>query len=68
MSTFTKETLIGGQPARIQCLEIGGQSHSLSRGAATIVCLEGEWFDDVRDPGHRSAPAIQLRCGRARAW
>jgi hypothetical protein len=50
MSTFTKETLIEGQPARIQCLEIGGQTYSLSRGVGSLVCLEDEWFDDVRDP------------------
>lgn len=50
MNSFAKQTLIEGQPARIHCLEIDGQTYSLSRGLATIVCLEDEWFDDVRDP------------------
>src|SRR5262245_15734777 len=47
---FTKETLIDGQPARLECLDIGGQTYSLSRGLATVVQLEDDWYDDVHDP------------------
>src|SRR5437016_2764677 len=50
MNTFTHETLINGKPARLECLEIGGQTYALSRGLATLVHLEHEWFEDVRDP------------------
>lgn len=49
-SSFTKETLLNGKPARIECLDIGGQTYSISRGFATIVSLEDDWFEDVQDP------------------
>jgi hypothetical protein len=47
---FAKETLIKGQPARIECLEIDGQVFTLSRGLLTTVSLEDEWFNEVRNP------------------
>jgi GNAT superfamily N-acetyltransferase len=49
-TVFTKETMAAGHPARIECLEIAGQTFALSRGPATVVQLEDEWYDDVRDP------------------
>src|SRR2546425_2077595 len=49
-AVFTKETLIDGKPARIECLEIEGQTYSLSHGLATVVQLEDDWYDDVNDP------------------
>jgi len=48
---FTKETLVNGQPRRVNCLDIGGQTYSVSRNLATLVRLEDEWYDDVADPG-----------------
>src|SRR5262249_24462835 len=48
--TFTRDTLINGEPARLECLEIDGQTYAISRGFATTVNLEDEWFEDVRDP------------------
>lgn len=50
MKTFIRTTLINGAPARVQCVEIDGQTFSLSRGVATTIRLDDEWFDDVRDP------------------
>jgi hypothetical protein len=50
LKVFTKETLIKGQPARVECVEIGGQAYAVTRGAVTMVTLEDEWYDDVRDP------------------
>jgi len=47
---FTKETLISGRPTRIECVDISGQSYSLSRGLITTIRLEDEWFEDVNDP------------------
>lgn len=49
--SFIKESLVKGKPVRLECLEIGGQTYSLSRGAATVVQLEDEWYDDVENPG-----------------
>jgi len=47
---FTKETLIDGRPARLDCFDIDGQTYALSRGAVSLVRLEDEWYEDVRDP------------------
>jgi hypothetical protein len=47
---FTKETLIDGKPARIECVDISGQSYCLSRGLIVMVRLEDEWYEDVNDP------------------
>jgi len=47
---FTKETLIKGQPAQVECIEIGNQDYAITRGVVTMVSLEDEWYDDVRDP------------------
>lgn len=48
---FLKDTLIKGQPARIECVDLNGQTYSMNRGPVTIVGLEDEWFEDVSDPG-----------------
>ena len=47
---FAKETLVKGQPAQLECIEIGGQTFTISRGLVTVVTLEDEWFNEVRDP------------------
>jgi hypothetical protein len=47
---FAKELLIKGQPKQIECLEISGQTYSIARGPLTVVKLEDEWYDDVKDP------------------
>src|SRR2546425_3427497 len=47
---FSRENLIEGHPRRISCVEICGQIYSITRGPITIVRLEDEWYDDVRDP------------------
>jgi len=50
MNTFIREALVNGKPTRLECLEIDGQTYELSRGVATTVHLEDEWFEDVGDP------------------
>jgi hypothetical protein len=47
---FGKETLIKGQPAQIECVDIGGQTFSVRRKFLTVVTLEDEWFHEVHDP------------------
>ena len=47
---FTKETIVRGQPASIECLTIDGQTFSIDRGPVTVVGLEDDWYEDVRDP------------------
>ena len=49
-ATFAKETLVKGQPARIECLEIAGQTYSLGSGLLRVARLEDEWYQDVHDP------------------
>jgi len=48
--TFYKETLIKGQPARVECIDLLGQTYAVNRGPVTIVSLEDEWYEDVADP------------------
>jgi len=47
---FVKETLINGRPIGVDCVEIYGQTYLLSKGIATAVRLEDEWYEDVHDP------------------
>ena len=47
---FAKETLIKGQPARIECIQIADQTYSISKGPLSIISLEDEWYDDIKDP------------------
>lgn len=44
------DTLIKGQPARIECMDILGQRYALSRGTVSILSLEDEWYEDINDP------------------
>ncbi|MBV9672572.1 MAG: GNAT family N-acetyltransferase [Verrucomicrobia bacterium] len=45
-----RESLIKGQPAKIRCVEIDAQNYVLERGPVTVLSLEDEWYEDVRDP------------------
>jgi hypothetical protein len=52
LHVFPKETLVDGEPRRISCVEVCGQIYSIiPTGPASIVRLENEWYEDVRDPG-----------------
>lgn len=47
---YKKDTLIKGQPAKIECFDFNGQTYVLNRGLITTVSLEDEWYEDVRSP------------------
>jgi hypothetical protein len=47
---FSIETLVKGQVAEIECVEIGGQVYSIRRGPVISVQLHDEWYEDVCDP------------------
>jgi hypothetical protein len=47
---FAKDTLVKGNPAKLDCVEIRGQTYSISKGAVRIVSLEDEWFEDMTEP------------------
>jgi hypothetical protein len=48
---FTKETLINGKAAEIECIEIRGQAFYMDRGGLIAVArLEDEWCESVDDP------------------
>jgi hypothetical protein len=47
---FRKDTLIKGQPAQIECVDLNGQTYALNRGPVTIAGLEDEWYEDVANP------------------
>jgi hypothetical protein len=57
---FTKETLHRGRPARIRCIDIDGQTFSISRGPLAVLALEDEWYEDIADPA-AVIDAIQQR-------
>jgi hypothetical protein len=59
---FAKETLFKGQPAQLECVEIGSQTFTINRGLVTVVSLEDEWFHEVHDP---AAVLDVLRADRA---
>jgi hypothetical protein len=48
--TYLKDVLVSGKPSKIECVQLGGQTYSISRGAVTVVALEDEWYEDVQDP------------------
>jgi hypothetical protein len=50
LKTFSKETLVKGQPTQLECVDIAGQTYAVKRGVVTMLSLEDEWYDDVRDP------------------
>ena len=51
LRTFSRDTMSEGEPRRTTCVEIHGQTYAVAtRGPLTIVGLEDDWYDDVRDP------------------
>jgi len=48
--SYLKDTLVSGQPAKIRCVDIDGQTYVINRGPVTVVSLEDDWYEDVRDP------------------
>ena len=47
---FHKETVVGGEATRLECIRINGQIYCLNRGLVTSASLEDEWYEDVNDP------------------
>lgn len=47
---FTKDILVKGKPSRVECINVAGQTYSLSGRSLTIARLEDEWYEDVTDP------------------
>jgi Acetyltransferase (GNAT) family len=47
---FNKDILIKGQPGQIECVEILGQTFTVTKGPVTVISLEDEWYEDLRDP------------------
>ena len=60
-SLITRKTLIKGKPTEMECVEIGGQTYAVSKGAVTLLSLEDEWYDDVRDPEATEATSAPRR-------
>jgi len=50
LAVYTKETLVKGQPTSVECVDIAGQAYAVTPGPVTMLSLEDEWYDDVRDP------------------
>jgi hypothetical protein len=50
LPVFTKEAVVNGEPTEMECMEIGGQTYTITKGAVRMAGLEDDWFEDVRDP------------------
>ena len=50
LEVFNRETLIKGKPTQVECVEIDGQTFTITKGPLTVVQLQDEWYEDVRDP------------------
>jgi hypothetical protein len=50
LEVFRRETLVKGEPTQVDCVEIGGQIFTITKGLLTVVSLEDEWYEDVNDP------------------
>ncbi len=61
-SVSTKETIIDGKPALVQCFAISGQTYTISQGLWTVARLEDEWYEDVQDP-EAAIHALQASSG-----
>ena len=47
---FTKQTLVKGQPATIECVEVEGHTLVVEGRLLTKVSVEDEWFEDLESP------------------
>jgi hypothetical protein len=50
LQIFITETLVQGQSTRVDCVEINGQTYSLSTDLVRVARLQDEWYEDVRNP------------------
>lgn len=50
LQPYSKGTLVKGRPTHARCVDIHGQTYSVSGGAVRVVGLEDEWYEDVADP------------------
>jgi len=50
LQLVSKETLVKGKPAKMACVDIGGQTYAIQRGPVTMVGLDDDWYEDVRNP------------------
>ena len=47
---YTKDVLVKGQPGIVECVDILGQTFSVTKGPVKVIGLEDEWYEDLRDP------------------
>lgn len=50
LEPYPYDTLIKGQPASLECVDILGQRYAVARGGVTVLGLEDDWYEDVKDP------------------
>ena len=51
LELYSKPTLVKGTPINMRCVEIDGQTLSLTKsGPITLISLEEEWYENLRDP------------------
>lgn len=50
LKVYTKDAMAKGQPVKIECIDICGQTYAIANGPVTVMSLEDDWFEDVVDP------------------
>ena len=50
LELYPYDTLIKGQPASLECADIFGQRYAVARAGVSILGLEDDWYEDVKDP------------------
>jgi len=49
LKVYSKATMVKGQPALVDCVDICGQTYAIANGPVTVMSLEDDWFADVID-------------------
>src|SRR5262245_53246395 len=49
LTLYSKPTMVKGQPALVDCVDICGQTYAIANGPVTVMGLEDDWFADVID-------------------
>jgi len=49
LKVYSKATMVKGQPALVDCVDICGQTYAIANGPVTVMGLEDDWFADVID-------------------
>jgi Acetyltransferase (GNAT) domain len=50
LEIYVRESVIDGKAVNLDCARINGQTYSITRDFVSVISLEDDWYEDVRDP------------------